>query len=100
MFEEITATSWPLELTFRAFASTSVCALVSRALLNLCGTNTKAFVVFEWKPTPQPWSWSDMPFFVILAVFLGPFSALHTRACLNVASARQKMMTFMQRLQP
>lgn len=41
-----------------------------------------------------------MPFFVILAAFLGPFSALHTRACLNVASARQKLMTFLQRLQP
>ncbi|CAE8656315.1 unnamed protein product, partial [Polarella glacialis] len=41
MFEEITSTSWPVEVTFRAFAGTSVCALLSRALLNMCGTSTK-----------------------------------------------------------
>lgn len=59
MFEEITAASWPLEVTTLAFAGTTVCALLSRALLNLCGTTTKAFVVYEWNPLPQPWNWSD-----------------------------------------
>eukprot|EP00931_Biecheleriopsis_adriatica_P052575 TRINITY_DN30607_c0_g1_i1.p1 TRINITY_DN30607_c0_g1~~TRINITY_DN30607_c0_g1_i1.p1 ORF type:complete len:777 (-),score=139.09 TRINITY_DN30607_c0_g1_i1:123-2177(-) len=91
MFEEITSTSWPVEVTFRAFAGTSVCALVSRALLNLCGTSTKAFVVYEWNPQPQGWSWRDVPFFVLLAVIIGPFSAFHTRACLAVATARQNI---------
>eukprot|EP00440_Ansanella_granifera_P066370 gb/GFBE01071986.1/.p1 GENE.gb/GFBE01071986.1/~~gb/GFBE01071986.1/.p1 ORF type:complete len:768 (+),score=135.51 gb/GFBE01071986.1/:1-2304(+) len=100
MFEEITSTSWPVEVTFRAFAGTSVCALVSRALLNLCGTSTKAFVVYEWNPQPQGWSWRDVPFFVLLAVIIGPFSALHTRACLAVATARQKLMGKISHLQP
>ncbi len=62
MFEEITSSSWPVEVglgvgpcrilifpdpsfevTFRAFAGTALCALVSRALLNMCGTSTKAW---------------------------------------------------------
>jgi len=99
MFEEITAVSWPLEVTFRAFAATSVCTLVSRALLNLCGTSTKAFVVYEWNPHPLPWSWTDVPFFILLAAFMGPFSAVHTRACLGVASARQSLLSACQRWQ-
>ncbi|CAE6929929.1 clcC [Symbiodinium natans] len=93
MFEEITSSSWPVEVTFRAFAGTCVCALLSRALLNMCGTSTKAFVVYEWNPQPQGWSWRDVPFFILLAVLIGPFSAFHTRACLAVASARQKLMS-------
>lgn len=100
MFEEITANSWPLEVTFRAFAGTSVCALVSRALLNLCGTDTKAFVVYEWNPQPQPWTWSDVPFFVLVAILMGPFSAFHTRACLAVASLRQKILARCSGCQP
>jgi len=92
MFEEITAASWPLEVTIRAFAGTTVCALLSRALLNLCGTTTKEFVVYEWNPEPQPWTWQDVPFFLLLAVFLGPFSAMHTRLCLNVATWRQAVL--------
>lgn len=89
MFEEITAVSWPLEVTVRAFAGTTVCALLSRALLNMCGTTTKAFVVYEWNPESKPWGWKDVPFFILLALFLGPFSAFHTRACLFCASCRQ-----------
>ena len=42
MFEEITSASWPIEVTVRAFAATTACALTSRALLNACGTTTKA----------------------------------------------------------
>jgi len=100
MFEEITSASWPLELTFRAFAGTIVCSLVSRGLLAFCGTNMKAFVVYEWNPRPQPWSWKDMPYFILLGVFMGPFSAFHTRACLYVATLRQKVMSYMSRCQP
>eukprot|EP00928_Gymnodinium_smaydae_P053641 TRINITY_DN37589_c0_g1_i1.p1 TRINITY_DN37589_c0_g1~~TRINITY_DN37589_c0_g1_i1.p1 ORF type:complete len:766 (-),score=115.44 TRINITY_DN37589_c0_g1_i1:14-2311(-) len=90
MFEEITAASWPLEVTIRAFTGTTVCALLSRALLNLCGTTTKAFVVYEWNPGSQPWTWEDVPFFILLAVFLGPFSVFHTRACLEISAIRQR----------
>jgi len=100
MFEEITSSAWPLELTFRAFAGTLVCSLVSRGLLDLSGTNMKAFVVYEWNPRPQPWSWKDMPFFLLLGLFMGPFSAFHTRACLYVASVRQKVMSHLSRCQP
>lgn len=92
MFEEISAASWPLELTFRAFAGTSACSLISRALLNLCGTSTKAFVVYEWYVEPQPWFWSDLPWFIVLAAFLGPFSAYHTNACLGVGRIRQRLI--------
>jgi len=100
MFEEITAASWPLEVTFRAFAGTSVCTLLSRALLNLCNTTTKAFVVYEWNPQPQPWTWSDVPWFMLLAVLLGPFSAFHTRACLAVGTGRQRLMGMFPSWQP
>lgn len=88
MFEEITAPSWPLETTLRCFAGTMVCALMSRALLNLCGSNTKAFVIYAWSPMQQPWNWNDVPYFVLLAIFLGPFSAFHTRACLWIVKVR------------
>jgi len=100
MFEEITSSSWPVEVTFRAFAGTSVCALVSRALLNMCGTSTKAFVIYEWNPQPTGWSWHDVPFFMLLALLMGPFSAFHTRACLAVASVRQTLMQRLSAYQP
>uniref|UniRef100_A0A7R9ZWB3 Chloride channel protein n=1 Tax=Pyrodinium bahamense TaxID=73915 RepID=A0A7R9ZWB3_9DINO len=100
MFEEITAASWPLELTFRAFAGTIVCTLVSRALLDVSGTNVKTFVVYEWHPMAKAWSWNDMPFFILIGVLMGPFSAFHTRACLFVAAQRQKAMGYLARYQP
>lgn len=100
MFEEITSSSWPVEVTFRAFAGTSVCALVSRALLNMCGTSTKAFVIYEWNPQPTGWSWRDVPFFILLAVMIGPFSAFHTKACLAVAAARQSVMKRLSSYEP
>jgi len=100
MFEEITSSSWPVEVTFRAFAGTCVCALLSRALLEMCGTSTKEFVIYEWNPQPQNHSWSDVPWFMLLATIIGPFSAFHTRACLLVASARQKLMSKLAAYQP
>jgi len=89
-----------LELTFRAFAGTTTCALLSRALLNLCGTDTKAFVVFEWSPQRHPWDWWDLPIFVLIAAVLGPFSSLHTRICLAVGGFRQAAMKALHRFQP
>jgi len=100
MFEEVTAICWPLELTFRAFAGTTTCALLSRALLNLCGTDTKAFVVFEWSPQRHPWDWWDLPIFVLIAAVLGPFSSLHTRICLAVGGFRQTAMKALDTCQP
>eukprot|EP00439_Symbiodinium_sp_Y106_P012047 s5424_g1.t2 len=84
MFEEITSSAWPVEVTFRAFAGTCVCALLSRALLNMCGTSTKAFVVYEWNPQPQGWSWRDVPFFILLVVLhLVPPACALCRACIS-----------------
>lgn len=100
MFEEVTAICWPLELTFRAFVATLTCALLSRALLNLCSTDTKAFVVYEWSPQRHPWDWWDLPMVVLIAVVLGPFSAIHTRICLAVGSCRQAAMKALNNFQP
>eukprot|EP00929_Paragymnodinium_shiwhaense_P007820 TRINITY_DN111723_c0_g1_i1.p1 TRINITY_DN111723_c0_g1~~TRINITY_DN111723_c0_g1_i1.p1 ORF type:complete len:764 (+),score=124.79 TRINITY_DN111723_c0_g1_i1:202-2493(+) len=90
MFEEITSSSWPMEVTIRAFAATTACALISRALLNACGTTTKAFVIYEFDPMPQPWTWTDVPFFILVAAVVGPFSVLHTKLCLAVGACRQQ----------
>jgi len=100
MFEEITAASWPLEVTLLAFAGTTVCALISRGLLGLCGTSPKAFVVYDWTPASQPWAWKDMPFFCLLALAIGPFSAFHTKACLAVAAFRQRIFSIYSASQP
>jgi len=100
MFEEVSAHCWPMELTFRAFAGTTICALLSRAMLNLCGTDTKAFVLYEWSPQRHPWDWWDLPVMVLIAGVLGPFSAVHTRICLQVGSFRQSAMKALSRFQP
>jgi len=100
MFEEITVTSWPLELTFRAFVGTMICTMVSYGLLDLCGTSLKAFVLYEWSAKQKVWSWWDLPGFALIAAFLGPFSAFHTRAALAVASLRQRMHGLLYDWQP
>jgi len=100
MFEEITSSSWPMELTMRAFVGTTVAALLSRLLLNLCGSSTHAFVVFEFNPEPDGWGWVDLPFFFLLGVLMGPFSAFHTRACLYVGVLRQQAMSKFSHTQP
>lgn len=100
MFEEITVTSWPLELTFRAFAGTMACTMVSYCLLDLCGTSLKAFVLYEWSARQNMWSWWDMPGFILIALILGPFSAYHTRAALAVGSFRQQVHAALQSWQP
>lgn len=92
MLEEMTAICWPLELTFRAFVGTVTCGMLSRGMLNLCSTDTKAFVVYEWSPQLHPWDWWDLPMFVLIACVLGPFSSVHTRMCLHVGSMRQTLM--------
>jgi len=100
MFEEMTAICWPLELTFRAFVGTVTCGMLSRGMLNLCSTDTKAFVVFEWSPQLHPWDWWDLPVFVLIACVLGPFSSVHTRLCLRVGVLRQRAMKALERFQP
>jgi len=100
MLEEITVTSWPLELTFRAFAGTMACTMASYCLLDLCGTSLKAFVLYEWSARQNVWTWWDVPGFVLIAVILGPFSACHTRVALAVGSLRQQAHAALQSWQP
>jgi len=100
MFEEVTAFCWPLELTFRAFVGTVVCSLLSRAFLNACGSDVKAFVIYEWSPQQHAWGWWDVPFFILLAAVLGIFSAIHTRMCLRVGTLRQRAMATLGWAQP
>lgn len=98
MFEEVSSMCWPLELTFRAFVGTIICALLSRFLLNLAGTDIKKFVIYEWSPQRYAWDWWDVPWFVVLAAFLGVFSAFHTRLCLQVGNLRADGMKTMEKL--
>eukprot|EP00425_Heterocapsa_triquetra_P037263 CAMPEP_0195067004 /NCGR_PEP_ID=MMETSP0448-20130528/12193_1 /TAXON_ID=66468 /ORGANISM="Heterocapsa triquestra, Strain CCMP 448" /LENGTH=747 /DNA_ID=CAMNT_0040098351 /DNA_START=53 /DNA_END=2296 /DNA_ORIENTATION=- len=101
MFEEITSASWPMETTMRAFAGTTVCAWLSRALLGgFWGTSTKAFVVYEFTTQPDAWTWKDVPVFMVVAFLVGPVSAYHTKACLRVALARQNFMKKFDKYQP
>jgi len=100
MFEEVTAICWPLELTFRAFVGTIVCALLSRALLNGVGTDIKAFVIYEWSPQRHAWDWWDVPYFVLLSAVMGTFSALHTKICLQVGVLRQQAMKALEMFNP
>lgn len=100
MFEEVSSMCWPLELTFRAFVGTIICALLSRAMLNLMGSDIKRFVIYEWSPQRYAWDWLDVPWFVMLAAVLGIFSAFHTRACLHVGSLRKHAMQTVQRFYP
>mmetsp|Transcript_1153 Transcript_1153/g.2555 ORF Transcript_1153/g.2555 Transcript_1153/m.2555 type:complete len:745 (-) Transcript_1153:54-2288(-) len=100
MFEEMTALCWPLELTFRAFVGTILCALLSRAMLNCMGTDIKAFVIYEWSPQRHTWDWNDVPFFILLAAIMGSFSALHTTICLQVGVMRQQAMKALDKYSP
>lgn len=100
MLEEITVTAWPMELTFRAFVGTMICTMLSYFLLNLCGTSLKAFVLYDRDPEPSTWQWRDVPFFLLLAAVLGPFSACHTRWALAVGSLRSHLHSRLCEWQP
>jgi len=100
MFEEITVASWPVELTFRAFVGTMICTMLSYFLLDLCGTSIRAFVLYDWNPESNSWTWADVPFFVLVAAILGPFSALHTKLALDVGALRQRVHGHLARYQP
>merc|ERR1719414_1814547 len=82
--------NWPLELTFRAFAGTMVCTMLAHLLFATAGQDIKHFILYDWNPSQEPWGWFDVPWFLVLASILGPFSALHTKAALWVGAARQR----------
>jgi chloride channel 7 len=92
MFEEVTVTSWPPELTFRAFVCTVLSAMLSRAFLNLTHEEVHHLVIFDEKKSLETvsWDWTDVPFFVMLSVFIGFFSAFIARSMLCVWSLRDR----------
>jgi len=92
MFEEVTVTSWPPELTFRAFAACVLAAMIARGLLNASHSDVHALVMFDDNKSQDnnSWNWEDVPFFVLLAIFVGLFSAFMTKCMLAVWSARDR----------
>jgi len=92
MFEEVTVTSWPPELTFRAFVVTVLAALISRGFLNFAGDDVHHLVIFDSAKTTEDssWDWADVPFFFVLAVAIGFFSAGFTRVLLWVWTKRDR----------
>lgn len=96
MFEEIGFTSWGVDLTFSAFTATVLCDVLMRLFLEqVFDSDMKQWVIFQSDAQENfevTWAWSDLPFFLGIALFLGPFSALHTNLCLKVSSFRQNML--------
>eukprot|EP00929_Paragymnodinium_shiwhaense_P040886 TRINITY_DN21274_c0_g1_i2.p1 TRINITY_DN21274_c0_g1~~TRINITY_DN21274_c0_g1_i2.p1 ORF type:complete len:964 (-),score=161.63 TRINITY_DN21274_c0_g1_i2:265-3156(-) len=93
MFEEATASSWPQELTLRAFVTSVLAALFSKAMLNIWGQDVHQLVIFgDEGRQEESWEWIDIPFLVILAIFMGLASALLTRLMLGVWTKRRDVM--------
>lgn len=97
MFEEVGAISWPPDTNFSAFGATIICNVITRFFLEqVMGASLKNYVIFQvdegLSGGSGSWYWGDIPYFVGIAVFLGPFSALHTSLCLRVGSVRQRIM--------
>jgi chloride channel 7 len=90
MLEEITSVSWPLELTFRAFVATALCAFLSKGLMNLNGTDIQDFVIYSEEPRNDVFGWRDVPWFILLAAFVGLVTSLHTRGMLFIARCRKR----------
>jgi len=101
MFEEATMTTWPPELTFRAFVCTLCGALISRALFNLAGQDVHRLLIYvEEREDRGSWDWPDVPFFVVLAACLGIFSAVFARVLVAVWRFRQARMRAWHSWQP
>lgn len=97
MFEEVGAISWPPDTTFSAFGATIICNVITRLFLEgVLGANFKRFVIFQVDQQMPgglgSWNWADVPYFVGIALVLGPFSAMHTNLCLKVGSLRQRII--------
>ncbi|CAK0857692.1 unnamed protein product [Prorocentrum cordatum] len=88
MFEEMTSTAWPWELTFLVFTATMLCTLISYGMLNISGHDILEFVIYSRLHEQRNWQWTDVPWFVVLAALLGLLTSVHTRGCLMLASWR------------
>jgi len=94
IFEMVTVSSWPPELTFRTFVCTVIAALASRGLLNLIDTDTHNLVIMDENEDMEGrhFEWSEMPLFAVMALFVGLCSALFTRALLFTWAARKNFL--------
>jgi len=92
MFEEVTVTSWPPELTFRVFVCTVLAAMLSRGFLNITHSDVHHLVIFDQTKAVEDnnWNWADVPFFILLSIFVGFFSAFFARAMLWTWGARDR----------
>mmetsp|Transcript_88303 Transcript_88303/g.175514 ORF Transcript_88303/g.175514 Transcript_88303/m.175514 type:complete len:741 (-) Transcript_88303:2-2224(-) len=100
MFEEVTSVSWPLELTFRVFVATMICAFLSYGMLNLMGTDILEFVIYAFYPEAMGWKWQDLPLFVFVAGVMGVLTSYHTRGMLAVGTLRGKIAKKLDWYQP
>merc|ERR1719362_1541769 len=100
MFEEVTSVSWPLELTFRVFVATMICAFLSYGMLALWGSDITEFVIYAFLPQDNGWKWADLPLFTLVAAILGVLTSYHTRGMLACGVLRQKMAKRLERWQP
>lgn len=88
MFEEMTSSAWPWELTFLVFTATMLCTLISYGMLNISGHDILEFVIYTRLYEKRNWQWRDVPWFVVLAALLGLLTSVHTRGCLMLAGWR------------
>jgi chloride channel 7 len=101
MFEEMTSVAWPLELSFRVFVATMLCAILSYAMLNLIGSDIREFVIYAFIPSDTTWQWQDVPLFILMSAMLGVFTSLHTRGMLACHAVRNRWTNKVpQRFQP
>merc|ERR1719375_657691 len=94
-------TTWPPELTFRAFVCTVCGALICRALFNIAGQDVHRLLIYvKEREDRGSWAWIDVPFFVGLSAFIGLFSALFSRILIFVWGVRQRTARKLHRWQP
>ncbi|CAK0796052.1 unnamed protein product [Prorocentrum cordatum] len=103
MFEEVTVTSWPSELTFRVFICTMLASLVSRGFLNLAGQDVHRLVLWnEEAISSMRWAWIDVPYFIVLSVVCGLCSAIFTKGMVGTWQLRRWLQgsRVLERYQP
>ncbi|CAK8989472.1 unnamed protein product [Durusdinium trenchii] len=104
MFEEVSSSSWPMELTFKSFVGCTICTTLSYSLLAVVHRGIREFVIFEmwYGPAVQDYRACDILPFIILSVLLGFLAPLHTMLCLKVQEMRKHLQseTVLRRFQP
>ncbi|CAK9102137.1 Chloride channel protein B [Durusdinium trenchii] len=104
LFEEVSSSFWPMELTFKSFVGCTICTTLSYSLLAVVHRGIREFVIFEmwYGPAVQDYRACDILPFIILSVLLGFLAPLHTMLCLKVQEMRKHLQseTVLRRFQP